>query len=113
MEPEPRVFSGGGRFSILRRIGAGGMGVVYEAIDNDRQVRVALKTLPSAEPEALLRFKQEFRNLADVAHPNLAALYELFSFGEEWFFSMELVDAWEIESSRLAAVNGLPTRPLR
>ncbi|HET9794152.1 MAG TPA: BREX system ATP-binding domain-containing protein, partial [Thermoanaerobaculia bacterium] len=85
-------FSGGGRFTIVRRIGAGGMGVVYEAVDNERQTRVALKTIPNAEAEALLRFKQEFRNLTDVTHPNLAALYELFSVGEEWFFSMELVE---------------------
>ncbi|HET7451225.1 MAG TPA: serine/threonine-protein kinase, partial [Thermoanaerobaculia bacterium] len=86
------AFSGGGRFEIVRRIGAGGMGVVYEAIDNERSARVAVKTLPHADAEALLRFKQEFRNLTDVTHPNLAALYELFSSGGEWFFSMELVE---------------------
>jgi tetratricopeptide (TPR) repeat protein/tRNA A-37 threonylcarbamoyl transferase component Bud32 len=91
-EGEPKEFSGGGRFAVVRRIGAGGMGVVYEAFDRERQVRVALKTLPQVEARALLRFKEEFRNLADVSHPNLAALYELFSIGDEWFFSMELVD---------------------
>ncbi|HWC64812.1 MAG TPA: AAA family ATPase, partial [Thermoanaerobaculia bacterium] len=91
-ETDAPAFSGGGRFDIVRRIGAGGMGVVYEAVDGERGTRVALKTLPHAEPEALLRFKQEFRNLTDVTHRNLAALYELFSFGDEWFFSMELVE---------------------
>ncbi len=76
---------------MLRRIGAGGMGVVYEALDRERDAIVALKTLRSLKPDALLRFKTEFRALADIQHPNLVTLGELYEDKERWFFTMEMV----------------------
>jgi tetratricopeptide (TPR) repeat protein len=79
------------RFQIRRRIGEGGMGVVYEAHDRQRETLVALKVLRHLEGGALYRFKREFRSLSTIAHPNLVSLYELFSEEELWFFSMELV----------------------
>jgi len=67
------------------------MGVVYEARDRLHGNIVALKTLADVEPEALLRFKSEFRALQDLHHPNLVQLYELVEEGGNWFFTMELV----------------------
>jgi uncharacterized protein YeeX (DUF496 family) len=86
------VFAGSDRFEILREIGAGGMGVVYEAIDHEQDARVALKTMQRLRAFELYRFKQEFRALSNIVHPNLIRLYELVSDGREWFYTMELVD---------------------
>jgi hypothetical protein len=80
------------RFVIRERMGAGGMGVVYRALDRTRGGEVAIKVLRHVEGDTLFRFKREFRALADLAHPNLVNLYELMSTGEEWFFTMELLD---------------------
>jgi hypothetical protein len=79
------------RFKLLRRLGEGGMGTVYEAVDGDREERVALKLLRHTTPDALVRFKREFRSLQDLHHENLVTLGELVSEGNQWFFTMELV----------------------
>jgi tetratricopeptide (TPR) repeat protein len=68
------------------------MGVVYRAEDLQRGGAVALKTLLWGDPAAVLRFKQEFRAIADITHPNLATLFELVSEDERLFFTMELVE---------------------
>ena len=80
------------RFEILDKLGAGGMGVVYRALDHERGTEVALKVLRQVTGRDVYRFKREFRALADVAHPNLVGLYDLNTTGEEWYLSMELVD---------------------
>jgi len=89
-------FAGTRRFTVLRRLGAGGMGVVYEVHDQLRGDVVALKTLRRGRPGDVLRLKREFRTLADIAHPNLVSLYELIADETWWFFTMELVDGVDV-----------------
>jgi serine/threonine protein kinase len=92
------AFAGTARFRIIEPIGEGGMGVVYRAFDERRGTQVALKVLRKTNPNALYRFKQEFRSLAGVSHPNLLPLYELATEGQDWFFTMELVDGVDFVS---------------
>ena len=84
-------FQGTERFEVVRVLGAGGMGVVYEAFDRERRCRVALKTFRHVGPEARLRLKTEFRSLQGIQHPNLIGLGELLEEDGRLFFTMELV----------------------
>ena len=82
----------GGRLRVLRRLGQGGMGVVCEAYDHERQARVALKTLSVVDPRGIYQFKNEFRALSRIHHPGLVRLHHLYAENEAWFFTMDLID---------------------
>ncbi|RMH41480.1 MAG: hypothetical protein D6689_11080 [Deltaproteobacteria bacterium] len=85
-------FGGTRRFAVDRRLGEGGMGVVYAVLDRDTGSRYALKRLRDITPDGLLRFKAEFRALQGVRHPGLVRLHELFEEDGQWCFTMDLVD---------------------
>ncbi|MEO7093434.1 MAG: AAA family ATPase [Polyangiales bacterium] len=87
-----REFSGTERFQLIRHLGMGGMGIVYEALDRESGEKVALKTLRNVDGTAILLLKQEFRTLAGLHHPNLIRLGELVESRGDWFFTMELLD---------------------
>src|SRR5687767_9479439 len=79
------------RFTVVEKLGEGGMGAVYEVMDRERQARMAPKALSRVSPEGVERFKNEFRSLQDLHHPNLVSLGELVEEEGCWFFTMELV----------------------
>ncbi len=81
-----------GEYRLVRELGRGGMGAVFEAIHLRHGYRVALKTLPAVSGESLHRFKREFRVLSDVTHPNLIGLRTLESDGGQWFITLDLLE---------------------
>lgn len=90
-----------GNYQLLEEIGRGGFGVVYRAKHMQREDFVALKTLPTtrdgrdsptSDAERLHKFRREFRSLADISHPNLVGMQTLEVDGDQWFFTMDLID---------------------
>jgi predicted ATPase/serine/threonine protein kinase len=80
-----------GAYDVVGTIAEGGMGRVYDAVHRDHRSRVALKTLTHLSADRILRFKNEFRYVADLCHPNLVPLYELCCHEGLWFITMERV----------------------
>ncbi|MFN7938871.1 MAG: protein kinase [Bryobacteraceae bacterium] len=78
-------------YRITSKLGEGGMGVVYRAVDTKLDREVAIKVLPAdvaQEPDRLARFEREARTLASLNHPNIAAIYGV----EDAALVMELIE---------------------
>jgi len=82
-----------GHYRVVRQIGRGGMGVVYEAIDERLERSVAIKThLPTADPQMRDRLLREARAAAAVSHPHICQLFEIGEHEGEPFLAMELLE---------------------
>jgi serine/threonine-protein kinase len=90
-----------GRYEILAKLGAGGMGEVYRARDSILGRDIALKILPErirADAERLARFEQEARAASALNHPNVITIYDVGQTEGVPFIAMELVEGQTLRS---------------
>jgi serine/threonine protein kinase len=83
-----------GNYRIVEKVGEGGMGAVYRAVDVmlDREVAIkAIRPDLAREPQIVERFRSEAKILARVSHPAIATIYSFFYENEELFLAMEFV----------------------
>ncbi len=98
-----------GRYRVIDRLGAGGMGIVYHAYDEKLRRDVAIKLLHVADHTAATQVLHEARTSSALNHPGICTVYEVEHEGDQAFIVMELVDGRplsELGTTRRAAVRG-------
>lgn len=88
-----------GRYEIIREVGRGGMGIVYEARDPQLNRRIALKVLPpelTYDRRFVERFLREGRLAASLSHPNIVTVYEAGEADGKYFLAMEFIDGTDL-----------------
>jgi eukaryotic-like serine/threonine-protein kinase len=96
-------------YRVVRRLGSGGMGVVYEAEDINLGRHVALKFLSKDfqnEPQALERFQREARAASALNHRNICTIYEIGNDNGEQFMAMELLEGKSLDQQ----IGGQPVK---
>src|SRR5207253_3908338 len=97
-----------GRYRVVRQLGAGGMGAVYEAVDDRLQATVAIKETFSVDDRLRRQFEQEARMLAQLNHPALPRVSDYFTENGRAFLVMQF-----IAGDDLAQITSQPTGPFR
>lgn len=96
-----------GRYRVIDRLGAGGMGIVYRAYDEKLRRDVAIKLLHVADHTAATQVLHEARTSSALNHPGICTVYEVEHEGDQAFIVMELVDGRPL--SELVPPDGLPS----
>ncbi len=94
-EDEPDLPSFGSRYEVVRRLGQGGMGTVYEARDLELDRQVAIKEIRPElvdQPDVMARFKREIQLASEITHPNVLRVYDLTEADSKRFLTMQFVD---------------------
>jgi len=101
-----------GRYRIVRELGAGGMGTVYEVEQLSHAKRLALKLVRGATADALARFAREAKIAAELDHPNLLPIVDVGVSNGNLFLVMPLVTGGSLEDARAQFGNSAWARPL-
>lgn len=103
LAPPPDLSTGRpfGKYVLLRRIGEGGFGRVFLAVDPLLQRRVALKLLKGGTPEDVARFGREARMAADLRHPNIIPVHDVGQVGKDFYIALDYIDGAPLAPSEL------------
>ena len=100
-----------GRYEVIEKIGAGGMGEVFLAMDTELERRVALKVLPqmyAGDADRVSRFIREAKAASALNHPNIITIYEILNFDGSYLIATEFIEGETLRSRQRRAPLTLP-----